>query len=610
MNTEPTESMSYGPVSVSAEPVYAWAKAHAGKFDLFINNEWVPPAGAAYVNKVNPAGGPTIAQTAQADGGDLDKAVHAARDAFAAWRDTPGQIRAAHLYALARRVEAQAERLARLVSIESGLPIRAARATIDRTARRFAYYAAWAQRMAEEPGNTSPLGVCAVGLPQTAPALALGNTVVLMPPDGAELLALAIAELAQTSKLPSGVLNVITGADAATHPDIDHRAKRSDTGVVYIVLEDADLDSAAECAAEAACKGGAGLLVQEGIAERFFAKLRARLAALRIGDPLDLCTDLGAVGGAAQRDTLERLVASATRTGAVCWQPANALPDAGQFFPPTLLTDVPDLSPDAGPVLAAQTFRSPAEAAALAPSGGRIGLWSENIGAALDMAKQVRVSTVYINRAAAPFDTSYEVLSVYLRPAEAPILKPSTQGTEASPMHYIDGRHIEPGSRDIDKALAAARAASVADPARLLHALAEQIDDTQAVECLRRYAAWADTFTIDAPASALAVYEARGVIGVAYPEGAALSVCVTLVAPALAMGNRVIVAAAPTHDTARFYAALDNAEVPPGVVNVITGGYDALAAHDGMDAVWGWGMAAYTPRDLLRRAVRVKYIWI
>ncbi len=275
---------------------------------------------------------------------------------------------------------------------------------------------------------------------KVAPALAAGNTVVIKPAENTPLTALALAELAMEVGLPAGVLNVVNGGPATgqmivEHPGIDKIAFTGSTEVgriirkataqshkklslelggksPFVVFDDADLDSAVEGLVDAiwfnqgqVCCAGSRLLVQERVAEALYAKVRARMETLRVGDPLDKAIDIGAIVSPAQLETIRRMVDAGVAEGARCWQPDIPLPQKGSYFPPTLLTDVHPTSTVAqmeifGPVLAAMTFRTPAEAAELANNtvyGLSASIWSENINVALDLAAQVKAGVVWVN---------------------------------------------------------------------------------------------------------------------------------------------------------------------------------------------------------------------
>ena len=382
---------------------------------------------------------------------DVDKAVKAAKKAQADWAGLSGHQRARYLYALARQVQKHSRLLAVLETLDNGKPIRETRdLDIPLVARHFYHHAGWAQLLEDEFPGYEPVGVCGQIIPwnfpllmlawKVAPALAAGNTVVLKPAEFTPLTALVFAELCQTVGLPPGVFNLVTG-DGTTgallveHNDVDKLAFTGSTEVgrsireasagsgkklslelggksPFIVFEDADLDSAVEGVVDAiwfnqgeVCCAGSRLLVQEGIAEKTYDKLRARMEKLRVGSPLDKAVDMGAVVASVQLQKIRSLVEEGKASGASCWQPSWGVPEEGYFYPPTLFTEVEPASKLAqveifGPVIAAMTFRTPDEAVELA-NNTRYGLaasvWSENINLALATAPKLKAGVVWVN---------------------------------------------------------------------------------------------------------------------------------------------------------------------------------------------------------------------
>src|SRR5919201_1152843 len=445
------ETMTYGPAREPTAPALDWLERHAPALHLVIGNRSVPPLGGEYFESVNPATGRPLIKIAQASAADVDAAVSAARAAFETWSRTPGHVRARYLYALARQVQKHARLLAVLETLDNGKPIRESRdIDVPLVARHFYHHAGWAQLMADELPGYAPVGVVGAIIPwnfpllmlawKVAPALAMGNTVVLKPAEFTSVTAYLFAELARSIGLPPGVLNVVTGdgrtgALLVEHPGVDKIAFTGSTEVgrgirsatagtdkrlslelggksPFIVFDDADLDSAVEGVVDAiwfnqgqVCCAGSRLLVKENVADRLVAKLRARMERLRMGDPLDKAIDMGAVIAPVQLDKIERLVARGRAEGATMWQPSWACPVEGYFFPPTLFTDVTPASTIAqveifGPVLAAMTFRTTAEAVDLAnntPYGLAASVWSENLGRALDVARAIKAGTVWVN---------------------------------------------------------------------------------------------------------------------------------------------------------------------------------------------------------------------
>ncbi|MBA2678554.1 MAG: aldehyde dehydrogenase family protein, partial [Ktedonobacteraceae bacterium] len=449
--TEIFETMEYGPVPEAPALAQSWLKEHQ-PFELFINNQWIKPLSGQYLESANPATGKTLARVASANKADVDTAVSAARNAFALWSKTPDHVRARYLYALARTIQKHSRLLAVLEALDNGKTIRETRdLDIPLVARHFYYHAGWAQLMSSELSGYQPVGVVGQIIPwnfpllmlawKIAPAIAMGNTVVLKPARYTSLTALKFAEIVQEVGLPAGVINIVTGEAAQAgealvqHPDVNKIAFTGSTEVgrsirrttagsgkklslelggksPFIVFDDADLDSVVEGVVDAiwfnqgqVCCAGSRLLVQENIADRLVTKLRARMERLRIGDPLDKAVDIGAIVSPTQLQEIQRLVDQGVKEGAQLWQPSWSCPTEGSFFPPTLFTNV---SPSAtiaqveifGPVLVSMTFRTPAEAVELA-NNTRYGLaasvWSENINLALDIAPKLKAGSVWIN---------------------------------------------------------------------------------------------------------------------------------------------------------------------------------------------------------------------
>ena len=445
------ETLTYGPAPESASIAYEWLDRHERRFGLFIDGAWTEPAEDRSFPTVNPATKQPIAQLTQASPNEINRAVAAAQRAFAQWSQTPGHVRARYMYALARQVQKHARLLAVLETLDNGKPIRETRdLDIPLVARHFYYHAGWAQLMEAELPGYMPLGVCGQIIPwnfpllmlawKIAPALAMGNTVVLKPAEWTSLTALHFAEVCQQIGLPPGVVNIVTGDGAVgeqivKHPNINKIAFTGSTEVgrvirqttagsgkklslelggksPFVVFEDADLDGVVEGVVDAiwfnqgqVCCAGSRLLVQEGIAPRLVEKLRARMETLRVGDPLDKAIDIGAIASPQQLQKIEQLVAQGQQEGATLWQPSWACPTDGYFYPPTLFTNVAPAATIAqeeifGPVVATMTFRTPGEAVALA-NNTRFGLaatvWSENINMALDVARGIKAGVVWIN---------------------------------------------------------------------------------------------------------------------------------------------------------------------------------------------------------------------
>ena len=443
------ETMEYGPAPESDAPARSWLSAHGSTFGHFIGGAWTRPG--KMFDVMDPSTGKRLATVTQGSAKDVDAAVAAARKAFPAWSRLTSHERARHLYALARMVQRNSRLFAVLESMDNGKSIRETRdLDIPLVARHFYHHAGWAQlRDTEFPGY-GPVGVIGQIIPwnfpllmlawKVAPALAAGNTVVMKPAEFTPLTALLFAELAHQAGLPAGVLNVMTG-DGATgaaivnHPKVDKIAFTGSTEVgriirkatagtgkklslelggksPFIVYDDADLDGVVEGVVDAiwfnqgqVCCAGSRLLVQEGIAERLYAKLKARMESLRVGPPLDKAVDMGAIVAPIQLERIKELVKTGQSEGAAMWQPSWAVPREGCFYPPTLFTDVFPSSTIAqveifGPVLVSMTFRTPEESVALANNtsyGLAASVWTENINLALDIAPKIKAGVVWVN---------------------------------------------------------------------------------------------------------------------------------------------------------------------------------------------------------------------
>ena len=764
-------SMDYGPAPERAAEAHAWLDARARAFGHFINGSFTE-AGAGFDSR-NPATGETLATLTQASQSEIDAAVSAACTAQPGWAALGGHKRARFLYALARLLQKHARLFAVLETLDNGKPIRESRdIDIPLAARHFYYHAGMAQLMEEELPDRAPIGVCGQIIPwnfpllmlawKIAPAIAMGNTVVLKPAEYTPLTALLFGQICQEAGLPAGVVNIVTGDGAVgemlVNAPVDKIAFTGSTAVgraireatagsgksltlelggksPYIVFEDADLDSAVEGLVDAiwfnqgqVCCAGSRLLVQEGIAERFHAKLKARMEALRIGDPLDKCIDVGALVDPVQLSTVQRFVAEGAGAGEV-YQPQVKLPE-GCFYPPTLITG---LAPADrlmqeeifGPVLVSTTFRTPAEAVQIA-NNTRYGLaasvWSENINLALDIAPKLASGVVWINAtnlfdAAAGFggvresgfgrEGGWEGLLAYTKAAEpaprAKAIAPFDAPADPSPDDpldrtakiYVGGKQARPDSgysrtiwgpsgallghvgegnrKDIRNAVEAAGKATgwarstghlraqilfyiaenlsarAAEFATRIDAMtgtqtgAEEVE--QAIDLLFTYAAWADKNDgaakgVPMRGLAVAVNEPVGVIGAICPAEKPLLGLIAAMAPAIAMGNRIVLVPSEAFPLAAtdFYQVLETSDVPAGVVNIVTGAQALLSAdiasHLDLDAVWNFSdsaldadiekaaagnlkrtwmagpEAALTGRDALAQACEVKTIWV
>jgi len=447
---EAFDTMSWGPAPEAAAPALAWLDRHGRSFGHLIDGTLTGPGGEGF-EVMNPATREVLARVSQAGTEEVDRAVRAARAAQPGWEAIGGHARARYLYALARLVQKHSRLLAVVESLDNGKPIRESRdIDIPLVARHFYHHAGWAQLRDSDLPGYGPVGVVGQIIPwnfpllmlawKIAPALAMGNTLVLKPAEFTPLTALLFGELCVEAGLPPGVVNVLTG-DGATgaalvnHAGVDKIAFTGSTEVgriirtatagsgkklslelggksPFLVFEDADLDGVVEGVVDAiwfnqgqVCCAGSRILVHEGTASRLVDKLRARMETLRVGSPLDKAVDIGAIVAPVQLARIEQLVAQGIQEGATLWQPSWSCPTEGLFYPPSLFTDVSPAATIAqeeifGPVVVLMTFRTHDEAVELANNtryGLAASLWSENINLALDVAPRIKAGTVWIN---------------------------------------------------------------------------------------------------------------------------------------------------------------------------------------------------------------------
>lgn len=442
-------SLEYAPAPESTAPVRL-----ASQYGLFVGGEMTAPAAGRLAPTVNPATGETLAEVSVADADDVDRAVAAARAAWeGGWQDLPGAERAKYLYRVARLLQERAREFAVLETMDGGKPIRESRdLDVPLAAAHFFHYAGWADKLdyAFSGRRAVPLGVAAQVIPwnfpllmaawKLAPALACGNTAVLKPAPTTPLTALLLAEVLRDAELPPGVVNIVTGDDATgvalvAHPGVDKVAFTGSTDVgraigaeaagtgkrltlelggkaANIVFEDAALDQVTEGIVNGiyfnggqVCCAGSRLLVQESVAETVVGKLQRRMDALRVGDPLDKNTDIGAINSQAQLDRIQELVASGVAEGAELYTPECVLPERGFFHAPALFTNVSTAHRIAqeeifGPVLSVLTFRTAEEAVAKAnntPYGLSAGIWTEKGSRILWMADRMQAGVVWAN---------------------------------------------------------------------------------------------------------------------------------------------------------------------------------------------------------------------
>ncbi len=422
-------------------------------YGLFINGEFVDGHGTPF-QTISPATEKTIATIASANDEDVDRAVAAARRAYdKTWSKMSGADRGKYLFRIARLVQERARELAVAESLDNGKPIKESRdVDVPLVAAWFFYYAGWADKLdyAGAGANPSSLGVAGQIIPwnfpllmlawKIAPALAAGNTVVLKPAETTPLTALLFAEILQQADLPPGVVNIITGAGATgsalvNHTDVNKIAFTGSTNVgrgiaqaiagtdkrvtlelggkaANIVFDDAPIDQAIEGIVNGiffnqghVCCAGSRLLVQENIHDEVVDRLKERLSTLRLGDPLDKNTDIGAINSAAQLERIKALSDVGESEGADRWSPDCVLPTDGFWFAPTIFTNVSTSHRIAreevfGPVLSVLTFRTPAEAIAKAnntPYGLSAGIWSDKGSRILAVADKLRAGVIWAN---------------------------------------------------------------------------------------------------------------------------------------------------------------------------------------------------------------------
>ncbi|MEV4679547.1 aldehyde dehydrogenase family protein [Streptomyces kurssanovii] len=425
----------------------------APSYGLFIDGEFSEAADGKVFKTVSPSSEEVLAEVARAGAEDVDRAVKAARKAFGKWSALPGAERAKYLFRIARIIQERSRELAVLETLDNGKPIKETRdADLPLVAAHFFYYAGWADKLdhAGYGADPRPLGVAGQVIPwnfpllmlawKIAPALATGNTVVLKPAETTPLSALFFADICRQAGLPNGVVNILpgygdTGAALVEHPDVNKVAFTGSTAVgkaiarqvagtkkkvtlelggkgANIVFDDAPIDQAVEGIVNGiffnqgqVCCAGSRLLVQESIQDELLDSLKRRLSTLRLGDPLDKNTDIGAINSEEQLSRITTLVEAGEAEGAERWSPACELPASGYWFAPTLFTNVTQAHTIArdeifGPVLSVLTFRTPDEAVAKANNsqyGLSAGIWTEKGSRILAVANKLRAGVVWAN---------------------------------------------------------------------------------------------------------------------------------------------------------------------------------------------------------------------
>jgi aldehyde dehydrogenase (NAD+) len=424
------------------------------RYGLFIGGEFVEPSSGEFQPSINPASEEPLAEVAYAGAEDVDLAVRTARDAFEnGWSDLPPSERAKYMFRIARILQERSREFAVLESLDGGKPIRESRdVDLPLSAAHFFYYAGWADKLEYAFPNRAPrpVGVAGQVIPwnfpllmlawKIAPALAAGNTVVLKPAETTPLTALLFCDVLRQAEVPPGVVNIVTGdgragAEIVKHPEVDKVAFTGSTEVgkeiqkavagtgkkltlelggkaANIIFDDAPLDQAIEGIVNGiyfnqghVCCAGSRLLVQESIYEPVISKLKRRMGTLRVGDPLDKNTDVGAINSQQQLEKIKELVAAGEEEGAEIFQPACRLPERGWWFVPTVFTNVAQSYRIAqeeifGPVLSVLTFRTPDEAVEKAnntPYGLSAGVWTEKGSRILAMAQRLRAGVIWAN---------------------------------------------------------------------------------------------------------------------------------------------------------------------------------------------------------------------
>ena len=426
----------------------------APQHELFIGGKFVKPTSGKYFESINPATEQTLTTIAAANEADVDSAVKAARRAYdKVWSKMPGRERGKYLYRIARIIQEKSRELAVLETMDGGKTIKESRdVDLPLVAAHFFYYAGWADKLKYAfPGKTpQPLGVAGQIIPwnfpllmaawKIAPALACGNTVVLKPAETTSLTAMRLAQIFQEAELPDGVVNIVTGAGETgaalvNHPDINKLAFTGSTEVgkriaqavagtkkkltlelggkaANILFEDAPIDQAIEGVINGiyfnqghVCCAGSRLFVQEGIYSKVIKKLRDRIQTLRVGNPLDKNTDIGAINSRPQLEKIRELVQSGVDEGAELTQTQCVLPSKGYWFAPSFLTGVTHAHRVAseeifGPVLSVMTFRTPEEAFERAnniPYGLSAGVWTDKGSKIFKMVNKLRAGVVWAN---------------------------------------------------------------------------------------------------------------------------------------------------------------------------------------------------------------------
>ena len=723
------KDLEYSQAMESDAIAIEWLKKNKNRFGQYIDGKFISQKNAKLIDVTSPNDSTLLAKIETADNNQIEKAVEAAIRSQKSWFDMGGHERAKILYSLARSLQKHARLAAVLETLDNGKPIRESRdADIPLAIRHFYYHAGWAQLQNSELSEYEPVGVAAQIIPwnfpllmlawKVAPAIAMGNSIILKPAENTPLTAMLFSHLCHDAGVPNGVINIIngggeTGATLAAHPNVDKVAFTGSTAVgreirkstagqgkkltlelggksAFIVFDDADLDSAVEGLVDSiwfnqgeVCCAGSRLLVQSSIEEKLHKKIKKRMEKLRHGKSLDKSIDIGSLVSDTQFKRVNSIVNDGLTKGGKLFQSGCPLPK-NNYYPPSLITDIDSSHPLSqeeifGPVLISMSFRTQSEAIDLANNtryGLSASIWSENINRAMDVAPKIKAGVIWIN-SHNKFDASCgfggvkesgfgreggkEGLYEYLKPKKFVVSK--TMATKKAPKKhdnsqidrtlkfYIGGKQVRPdggysvpvynsdsslevwvgsGNRkDIRNAVSAACKAegwnsqSAHNRAQILYYFAENLsirknewverlqincgltnnmavkEFNESVSRLFSYAAWTDKYdglVHNAPyrGVTLALPEAVGVIAQIAPDLQPLISCISLIAPAIAMGNRVIFipGISNANIALELTQVIETSDIPPGVINIVSGDQnllaEQLAGHAEVDSLWCW----------------------
>jgi len=745
------EDLDYSEALESHKEAQEWLESNDRRFGQLINGTFVTDKSAKLIESLNPSNSELLAQIEIANSEQLESAVKSARKAQPSWEKLGGHGRAKALYALARLIQKHARLISVLETLDNGKPIRESRdIDIPLAIRHFYHHAGWAQLQEKDFSSYQSIGVVAQIVPwnfpllmlswKIAPALAMGNTIVFKAAEQTPITAMFFAQLCGEAGIPPGVINMINGdgvigAELAAHKGVDKVAFTGSTAVgqsirkstagqgkkltlelggksAFIVFEDADLDAAVEGLVDSiwfnqgeVCCAGSRLLVQAEVAKELHLKIKRRIKQLRLGKPLDKSTDLGSLVSKTQFNRVSEMVQKGLDHGGEIYQACD-IDEKGNYYPPTLITDVDSSHPLVqeeifGPVLVSMTFRTQSEAVELA-NNSRYGLaasvWSENINRAMDVAPKVKAGVIWIN-CHNQFDASCgfggvresgfgreggkEGLYEYLKPNGLK-LSDKTSSISASPKpkdnvidrtlkFYIGGKQVRPdgghslatfnadgshavyvgsGNRkDIRNAVSAASKASSWGSqsghgrAQIIYFIAENLsvresewiqrlvslcgvskkqakaEFDESISRLFSYAAWADKYdgaVHSAPyrGVTMALPEPIGVLSQIAPEETPLLSTISLIAPAIAMGNRVVLIPSERFASValELVQVFETSDVPGGVINIVSGNKrelaEQLAGHAEVDAMWCWANQETVSLIEMISATDLKRLWV